>query len=207
MSTTKNNGPTAPFVSTRGFNIAKFKTNTLSAFKAGVLEYSGQTSYKYSGDKYEPVLYTTDMFKLRGGIPKMPDLTKPLKQGEKKSFITGDKDRLFFRLFVDETQQACKDLKRMLSEIDDHMLNHTNQSKLIKGQVTDILKYTTNPKEFIFKAKYFRMLSTSHHEDEVLRIDNKPVQTSIKFNSHEDVFLSTKGFMLIKYVNQAIKES
>jgi hypothetical protein len=70
-----------------------------------------------------------------------------------------------------------------------------------------IIEYATNPKEFIFKAKYFRMLSTSHHEDEVLRIDNKPVQTTIKFNSHEDVFLSTKGFMLIKYVNQAIKES
>lgn len=69
-----------------------------------------------------------------------------------------------------------------------------------------ILEYHTNPKDFIFKSKYFRLLSSSQHEDEVISIDNKPVKLMIKFNDHESVFLSVKGFMLIKYVNQALKE-
>lgn len=74
-------------------------------------------------------------------------------------------------------------------------------------RVAFVLEYTTNPQEFIFKSKYFKMLSMAHHEDELLRIDNKPIKVLAKFNDHSDVFLTKNGFMLLKYINQAIKES
>lgn len=72
-------------------------------------------------------------------------------------------------------------------------------------RVAFVLEYHTNPQEFIFKSKYFKMLSMAHHEDELLRIDNKPVNTLAKFNDHEDVFLSGKGMMLMKYINAGIQ--
>jgi hypothetical protein len=66
-----------------------------------------------------------------------------------------------------------------------------------------ILEYTTNPNEFIFNSKYFKMLSTAHHEDELIRITNKPINVMIKFGK---VFLSNEGVLLIKLINQAISE-
>ena len=72
-------------------------------------------------------------------------------------------------------------------------------------RVAFILEYTTNPKEFIFKSKYFRMLSAAHHEDELVRIDNKPVQVLAKFNDSDNVFLSQHGLMLLKYINAGIR--
>ena len=70
-----------------------------------------------------------------------------------------------------------------------------------------VLEYTTNPNEFIFKSKYFRILSKVYHEDEVVRIDNKPINVIAKFNDHVDVFLTYKGIQLIKLINLAISES
>lgn len=67
-----------------------------------------------------------------------------------------------------------------------------------------VLEYKTNPQEFIFKSKYFRILSAAHHEDELIRIDNKPIKVNAKFNEHEDVFLTSKAFRLLKYINAAI---
>lgn len=72
-------------------------------------------------------------------------------------------------------------------------------------RVAFVLEYHTNPKEFIFKSKYFKMLSMAHHEDELLRIDNKPINVLAKFNDHEDVFLSGKGLLLMKYINAGIQ--
>lgn len=69
-----------------------------------------------------------------------------------------------------------------------------------------VLQYTSNPQEFIFKSKYFRMLSAAHHEDELIRIDNKPIQVLAKFNDHSDVFLTLAGMKLLKYINMAISE-
>ncbi len=68
-----------------------------------------------------------------------------------------------------------------------------------------ILEYTTNPKEFIFKAKYFRMLSAVHSENELIRVDNNPINVIAKFNDHVDVYLSSKGLLLLKYINAGIK--
>ena len=70
-----------------------------------------------------------------------------------------------------------------------------------------VLEYNTNKSEFLFKSKYFRKLSEAPHEDEVIRFGNKPINTKIKFNDSEDVFLSMKGLKLINVVNFAIKES
>lgn len=72
-------------------------------------------------------------------------------------------------------------------------------------RVAFVLEYHTNPQEFIFKSKYFRILSAAHHEDELIRIENKPIKVLAKFNDHEDVFLSGKGMILMKYINAGIQ--
>lgn len=72
-------------------------------------------------------------------------------------------------------------------------------------RVAFVLEYRTNPQEFIFKSKYFRILSAAQHEDELIRIDNKPINVLAKFNDHEDVFLSGKGMLLMKYINAGIQ--
>ena len=69
-----------------------------------------------------------------------------------------------------------------------------------------VLEYTTNPNEFIFKSKYFKILSRAYHEDEVIRIDNKPINVIAKFNDHVDVFLTYKSILLIRLINKAISE-
>lgn len=74
-------------------------------------------------------------------------------------------------------------------------------------RIAFILEYHTNKEEFMFKSKYFRVLSNAYHEDEVLRVENKPINVFIKFNDHEDVFLGSKGLILLKYINKAIEES
>lgn len=73
-------------------------------------------------------------------------------------------------------------------------------------RVAFVLEYTTNPQEFIFKSKYFRMLSAVHHENELIRVDNKPINVLAKFNDSPDVFLSMGGLKLMKYINLAISE-
>lgn len=72
-------------------------------------------------------------------------------------------------------------------------------------KIAFVLEYNTNTKEFIFKSKYFRMLSSAHHEEELIRIDNKPIKTLAHFNNSEDVFLTMKGLTLLKYINAGIK--
>lgn len=74
-------------------------------------------------------------------------------------------------------------------------------------RIAFVLEYTTNPQEFIFKSKYFRMLSMAHHEDELIRIDNRPIKLTAKFNDHPDVFLTRDALLLVKFINLAIKES
>jgi len=70
-----------------------------------------------------------------------------------------------------------------------------------------VLEYVTNPDEFLFKAEYFRILSQAYHEDELIRIDNKPINVFAKFNDHVDVFQTYKGLQLIRIINQAILEA
>ena len=72
-------------------------------------------------------------------------------------------------------------------------------------RIAFVLEYQTNPNEFIFKSKYFRILSAAQHEDELIRIVNKPIKVNALFNNSEDVFLTQKGYMLVKYINAAIQ--
>lgn len=69
-----------------------------------------------------------------------------------------------------------------------------------------VLEYTSNSSEFLFKSKYFKKISANEHEEEILRIGNKPIVVKAKFNDHEDVFLSMNGLRLIKLINLAIGE-
>jgi hypothetical protein len=69
-----------------------------------------------------------------------------------------------------------------------------------------VLEHETNSNEFIFKSKYFRILSNAYHEDELIRIDNKPINVIAKFNDHVDVFLTYKSILLIRLINKAISE-
>jgi len=84
-----------------------------------------------------------------------------------------------------------------------NLLNEVLNSNI---KIAFVLSYVTNPKEFLFKSKYFRMLSKNTHEDEILRIENKPIQVMAKFNDHDDIFLSLNGLKLIKVINYAIQE-
>lgn len=68
-----------------------------------------------------------------------------------------------------------------------------------------ILEHETNPNQFLFKSKYFNMLS-AQGENEIIRIDNTPILTKATFNKHDDVFLSMSGLKLIKLINLAISE-
>lgn len=69
-----------------------------------------------------------------------------------------------------------------------------------------VVEYQANPSEFLFKSKYFRILSRAYHEDEVLRMSTKPINVLIKFNDHTDVFLTYKCIQLIRVINKAISE-
>jgi hypothetical protein len=71
-------------------------------------------------------------------------------------------------------------------------------------RIAFILEYVTNNDEFLFKSKYFRKLSKAHHEDELIRIDNKPIKVLTKFNNHEDVFIKYKSLKLIQIINKGI---
>ena len=104
-------------------------------------------------------------------------------------------------------------LNELASNVDFKELNTPEERRDMLSEMVDedlriafVLEYMTNPEEFIFKSKYFRMLSAAHHEDELIRIDNKAINVLAKFNEHEDVFLTLKGLTLMKYINKAISE-
>ncbi len=73
-------------------------------------------------------------------------------------------------------------------------------------RIAFVLEYATNPQEFIFKSKYFRMLSMAYNEDELIRIDNKPIQVKAKYNDTKSDFKSAKNtIILMKYINAGIQ--
>jgi hypothetical protein len=69
-----------------------------------------------------------------------------------------------------------------------------------------VLTYMANKDEFLFNSEYFKVLSSMYVEEEVIRMTNKPINVTAKFNNSEDVFLSFKGLRLIKLINKAISE-
>jgi hypothetical protein len=71
-------------------------------------------------------------------------------------------------------------------------------------KIAVLLEYKTNKNDFLFKSKYFKILSNNTHEDEVLRINNKPTTVKAKFNFHEDVFLTHSGLMLLNLLSRFI---
>lgn len=73
-------------------------------------------------------------------------------------------------------------------------------------RIAFVLQYKTNTDEFIFKSKYFKKLSQAEYEEELIRIDNKPINVIAWFNDNDDVFLSGQSSLLIKYINKAISE-
>lgn len=83
--------------------------------------------------------------------------------------------------------------------------------ELLKSMIAEdlriafVLKYHTNPDEFMFKSKYFKKLSQAESEEELLRIDNKPIQVEIKFNNNNKLFISDKSLTLLNYINAGIE--
>lgn len=69
-------------------------------------------------------------------------------------------------------------------------------------RIAFVLTYQTNPNEFLFNSKYFRLLSTEQSEDELIRIDNNPIQTLAMYNNLKDIPNNTK--VLIKHINDSI---
>jgi hypothetical protein len=106
----------------------------------------------------------------------------------------------------DTINSFSKDFKIENYQTREARQNLLNQVLKANIKIAFVLSYVTNPKEFLFKSKYFKMLSRSTHEDEILRIENTPIQVMAKFNDHEDVFLSLNSLKLIKVINYAIQE-
>jgi len=111
--------------------------------------------------------------------------------------LFGDQDKLNeFAKDLDlnsyQTPEARKELLKMVIDAD--------------LRLAFVLQYTSNSNEFIFKSKYFRILSKAYHEDELIRVSNKPIKVMAKFNDHVDVFLTYKGILLIRLINKAISE-
>lgn len=70
-----------------------------------------------------------------------------------------------------------------------------------------VLSYMANENQFIFNSEYFRVLSAMYAEEEVIRMTNKPINVTAKFNTNsQEAKLTSDGFTLIKLVNQAITE-
>lgn len=104
-------------------------------------------------------------------------------------------------------------LNEVSKSLDFNELNSSeNRYDLLMDLINDdlriafVLEYVTNPNEFIFKSKYFRMLSMVNHEDELIRIDNKPINVIAKFNNNENFFISQKSINLLYKINLAITE-
>lgn len=101
---------------------------------------------------------------------------------------------------------------KKLNNLDQNLNTPEGRKKLLQyvynNDVTVgfVLQYVTNKKDFLFKAKYFSKISEAPAEEEVLRISNNPINVKAKLNSHENVFLSKNGLILIKLINQAISE-
>ena len=112
------------------------------------------------------------------------------------TFGNQDAINFFSKNFNSENYQTKEARQKFLNEV----LN-----KNIK--IAFVLTYISNPKEFLFKSKYFKMLSKNTHEDEILRIDNRPIKVMDKFNDHEDIFLSLNSLKLIKFINYTIQEN
>lgn len=54
---------------------------------------------------------------------------------------------------------------------------------LTKFVIPVILKHSATPDQFLFKSKYFSLLSGDEDEDEVLRIDNRPIMVGAMIQS------------------------
>jgi hypothetical protein len=63
-----------------------------------------------------------------------------------------------------------------VSEFIEHVIEHKLDSK-----VPVVLRYNTNPNDFLFKGKFFNYLSRQE-EDEVLRLDNRPIKVFAKIH-------------------------
>jgi len=73
-------------------------------------------------------------------------------------------------------------------------------------RIAFVLEYISNPKEFMFKSKYFRLLSMEKDEDELLRINNNPINVKAHYNDTKSEFNEAKSTMvLMKYINAGIK--
>ncbi len=83
------------------------------------------------------------------------------------------------------------------------MLSNLMRRKL---RIGFILQYNSNPDEYIFNSKYFRILSHNTHEDELIRLDNHPIQVQAWFNDQDDSNVSDRALLFIKYINKAISE-
>lgn len=93
------------------------------------------------------------------------------------------------------------------NEYDDFLSPNIKKS-LLKRLIDDdlrigfVLSYQTNPNEFLFNSSYFRLLSMNQDEDELIRIDNHPIQTLARYNNLVDVPKNTK--FLIQNINDSI---
>ena len=73
--------------------------------------------------------------------------------------------------------------------------------KLSKIKIPVVLEYKTNSNEFLFKGKYLNQLSEFGSEDEVLRIDYKPITVNAYLN---EKYLTSASRQLINKINELL---
>jgi hypothetical protein len=62
--------------------------------------------------------------------------------------------------------------------LNEKIQDYINNGLMVQFKIPVVLKHNATPDQFLFKAKYFSLLSASEDEDEILRIDNKPTMMS-----------------------------
>jgi hypothetical protein len=76
--------------------------------------------------------------------------------------------------------------------------------QLATTMVPIVMVHKPNKNEFLFKAKYFSLLSNNPHEEELIRISNKPINVKAKFNDHSDVFITHDGMVLLNVISKMV---
>jgi hypothetical protein len=127
-----------------------------------------------------------DLIKSYGEIKNDVQMGKPFRMvyGAKTLIQswTNDED-----IANDDFGKSGNILDKLLDKFEDAKLNgqmddfikHLVAHKL-DTKVPVILKYRTRQEDFIFKGKFFKHLSSTD-EDEILRIDNRPIEVMAKF--------------------------
>lgn len=142
------------------------------------------------------------------------DNNEPINYDGCNSFVYRAKSRIQSWTINPKTADGFGDNSRLNLIANSLNFNDYNTPETRKELLNDLLNmdlflsfklnYQTNPDEFLFKSKYFNLLSYNGDEDEILRVTNIPIKlnTCIKIGGFYGV--NQVGYKLLKLINMAI---